>query len=412
MSWYLSRSYFFDVHPPFGRLLYTLIAWLLGYDGKLVTYDVGESYIAHRVPYLALRSLPALLSTLTVSVIYLIMWESGFGIPACAVAAGLVLLDNAQIAQTRLIYLDAILCFSIACSLLFYIKFSKLRDQPMSKKWWTWLFFTGIALSCSISTKYVGLFTFLTIGIYATIDLWELFNIRSGRALSLPDFAKHFIARAFSLMVFPFALYLTWFQIHFAILTSSGEGDEFMSEEFLQILNRNGTLEKGVKSLSFFRKWVELQMVMLEENNLLPRGHPYESRPHQWPLSSGGVAFWCSDENRQQIYFLGNLPGWWIATGSLAGFVSVVVIDQLCRARGLNLLRPCMFAPETSCTRLISRFSNRYPISSTQIWQPLLPYLGSPLFSILLNESATDATHLSSRPLGLDYGRRFLSGPS
>jgi dolichyl-phosphate-mannose--protein O-mannosyl transferase len=48
--------------------------------------------------------MPALLGSLTVSVVYLIMWESVYATPACVVASGLGLLDNAHIAQTRLIF--------------------------------------------------------------------------------------------------------------------------------------------------------------------------------------------------------------------------------------------------------------------------------------------------------------------
>ena len=83
--------------------------------------------------------MPAMLGALTVSVVFLIMWESAYSLPACVVAAGLVLLDNAHIGQTRLILLDATLIFAMACSLLCYIKFYKLRHEPFSRKWWKWL---------------------------------------------------------------------------------------------------------------------------------------------------------------------------------------------------------------------------------------------------------------------------------
>ncbi|MCJ1393921.1 hypothetical protein MMC18_006797 [Xylographa bjoerkii] len=337
-SWYLTRTYFFDLHPPFGRLLYAFLGWLLGYDGHFVPYEVGESYITNEVPYLALRAMPALLSTLTVSVVYLIMWESGYSVPACVVAAGLVLLDNAHIAQTRLIYLDAILVFTMACSLLCYIKFSKLKNQAFSKKWWLWLFLTGLALSCGISTKYVGLFGYITVGTAITVDLWELFNIKSHRVVSMLEFVKHVIARAFALAVVPFMLYLFWFQVHFAILTRSGSGDEYMSPQFVDTLSSNATLEQGVKTLSFFQKWFELQGLMFEYNGLLDSKHPYESRPWQWPLSLGGVSFWESEVTRQQIFFVGNIPGWWIASSALAVFVSVIVVDKISLGRGMSLI--------------------------------------------------------------------------
>src|SRR5690606_6522186 len=120
------------------------------------------------------RAMPAILGALTVSVVYLIMWESGYSLPACIVAAALVLLDNAHIGQTRLILLDATLVFAMACSLLCYIRFYKMRHAPFTRKWWKWLILTGFALSCDISTKYVGTFAFVTIGSAVVIDLWGL----------------------------------------------------------------------------------------------------------------------------------------------------------------------------------------------------------------------------------------------
>jgi dolichyl-phosphate-mannose-protein mannosyltransferase len=32
-SYYLQRTYFFDVHPPFAKLLFAFVGWLIGYDG-------------------------------------------------------------------------------------------------------------------------------------------------------------------------------------------------------------------------------------------------------------------------------------------------------------------------------------------------------------------------------------------
>ena len=122
-----------------------------------------------------------------------------------------------------------------------------------------------------------------------------------------------------------------------------------MGDEFVKTLNGNIITGQAVGSLPFHRKWLELQQMMFEENSHADRGHPYESRPWQWPFHSGGVAFWCSDENRQQIYFIGNLPGWWIATGSLILFVIVIVVYRLCCARGISLLQNGM------CTHELSR---------------------------------------------------------
>ena len=544
-SYYLQRTYFFDVHPPFGKLLFALAGWFVGYRGDFLFDNIGDSYITNKVPYVAYRSMPAFLGSMTVSTTFLIMWESGYSLPACVVAAGLVLLDNAHVGQTRLILLDATLTFAMAVSVLCYVRFYKTRHDPFSRKWWKWLLATGIALSCVISTKYVGAFTFFSIGVPVMIDLWALLDInRKGGALSLPVFGKHLGARVIGLILVPFMMYLFWFQVHFAILNRSGPGDEFMSPEFQETLSdnvmtaqsvginyfdsmtirhketkvylhshldryplryddgrissqgqqvtgyphndtnnqwqilpveplagpdnhpvRNGDvvklrhlvtdsyllshdvaspyfptnqefttvpleeangernndtmfeirLENGkpgqdfrtkaghfklvhfpskvamwthttplpewaykqseingnknllqtsniwyvedlpslpvgsprldkeprkIKSLSFFSKYLELQRAMFYHNNALTSSHPYASHPIQWPFLLRGVSFWTENETRQQIYFLGNPIGWWLASSLLAVYTGILGAEQLSKRRGVQALTP------------------------------------------------------------------------
>lgn len=246
-SYYLQRTYFFDVHPPFGKLLFAFAGWLVGYDGSFLFENIGDSYITNKVPYVAYRSMPALLGSLTVSTVFLIMWESGYSLPACIVASALVLLDNGHIGQTRLILLDATLVLFMALSVLCYVRFYKLRHDPFSRKWWKWLLLTGISMSCVISTKYVGAFTFFSIGVPVMIDLWDLLDVnRKQGALSLPTFTKHFTARVLGLIVVPFLMYLFWFQVHFTILSRSGPGDDFMTPEFQETLSDNLMLKQAV----------------------------------------------------------------------------------------------------------------------------------------------------------------------
>lgn len=180
------------------------------------------------------------MGALTVPTVFWIMWESGYSLPATLTAAGLVLFDNAHIGQTRLILLDATLIWFMALSILCYVRFYKLRHVPFSRKWWKWLLLTGVCLSCVISTKYVGVFTFFSIGVPVCFDLWDLLDVnrRQGQ-LSLPEFGKHFAARVIGLIVIPFMLYLFWFQVHFAILNRSGPGDDFMTPEFQATLADN-----------------------------------------------------------------------------------------------------------------------------------------------------------------------------
>ena len=522
------------------------MGWFVGYDGHFLFDNIGDSYISNKVPYVAFRAMPALLGSLTVPTVFLIMWESGYSLPAAVVAAGLVLFDNAHIGQTRLILLDATLVYAMSMSILCYVRFYKMRHEPFSQKWWKWLLLTGVALSCVISTKYVGVFSFLTIGSAVAIDLWDLLDVkRKGGALSLPEFGKHFAARAVGLIIVPFMIYLFWFQVHFSILTRSGPGDDFMTPAFQETLAdnvmsaqsvgidyfdsisikhketktylhshpdryplryddgrvssqgqqvtgypyndtnnywqiypgdiidpenqepgqqvKNGDLvklrhlvtdtyllshdvaspyyptnqefttvaldqangeryndtlfeiriengkpgqqlksvsghfklihaptrvamwthttplpdwaykqaeingnknlqqssniwyveevpsipkdsprnikeEKKVKTLPFFKKYIELQRAIFYHNNALTSSHPYASQPIQWPFLLRGVSFWTQNDTRQQIYFLGNPIGWWLASSLLAVFAGIIGADQLSQRRGIDSL--------------------------------------------------------------------------
>ena len=191
--------------------------------------------------------MPALMGSLTVSTVFWIMWESGYSLPACIVATSIVLFDNAHIGQTRLILLDATLVLFMALSVLCYIRFYKLRHAAFGRKWWKWLLLTGISMSCVISTKYVGAFTFFSIGVPVIIDLWDLLDInRKQGALSVPEFGKHLGARVMGFIVVPFLMYLFWFQVHFSILSRSGPGDDFMSPEFQETLSDNIMTQQAV----------------------------------------------------------------------------------------------------------------------------------------------------------------------
>ncbi|KAI7663462.1 protein O-mannosyl-transferase 1, partial [Hortaea werneckii] len=292
-SYYLQRTYFFDVHPPFGKLLFAFAGWLVGYDGSFLFENIGDSYVSNKVPYVAYRSMPALMGSLTVSTTFWIMWESGYSLPACIVSAALVLFDNAHVGQTRLILLDATLVLFMALSVLSYIRFYKLRHDPFSRKWWKWLLITGISMSCVISTKYVGAFTFFSIGVPVVIDLWDLLDIKRKQPLSMPDFGKHLGARMIGFIVVPFLMYLFWFQVHFAILSRSGPGDDFMTPEFQETLSDNLMTQQAVNidyfdSLSmrhketkvFLHSHVDRYPLRYDDGRISSQGQQVTGYPH------------------------------------------------------------------------------------------------------------------------------------
>lgn len=101
------------------------------------------------------------------------------------------------------------------------------------------------------SVKYIGFFTYLTIGVTVIIDLWNLLDIK--RKIPLRVFYRHFKARFIGLIVLPFAIYLFWFWVHFAVLKDSGPGNAYMSPAFQETL-ANNPLQKQAIQINFFDK--------------------------------------------------------------------------------------------------------------------------------------------------------------
>ncbi|EGW33069.1 uncharacterized protein SPAPADRAFT_137353 [Spathaspora passalidarum NRRL Y-27907] len=268
-SYYLEGTYFFDLHPPFAKLLIAFVGWLIGYNGKFKFESIGESYIENSVPYLAYRSLSAIQGTATVPIMFLTMKTLGFSVAACIMSSIIVCFDNAHVTDSRLILLDATLNLTVAMAIYCYAKFSTYRKHPFTQSWWTWLFATGISLSLVISTKYVGVLTYVTIGIGVLHELWILLDYRRG--LTLGQFAQHFFARFFALILVPFCLYLYWFYIHFAVLSKSGPGDNFMSSEFQETL-----LESPMAKFSKQVKYCDQITIKHKDTEAFLHSHEYD----------------------------------------------------------------------------------------------------------------------------------------
>jgi len=90
-AYYISREYYFDVHPPFAKLLFGLAGWFVGFDGQFNFENIGDNYTENHVPYVGMRALPAILGSLTIPVVYGIMKQCGYGTVIAAFSASLVL---------------------------------------------------------------------------------------------------------------------------------------------------------------------------------------------------------------------------------------------------------------------------------------------------------------------------------
>lgn len=230
-SWYLNRTFFFDVHPPLGKLMIAVSGHLTGYDGRFAFDKPGDQY-EHWTQYVGMRIFCALLGSTIPVFIYLATKAMTNSRQSSVLAATLLVFDNGMITLTRYILLDPPLLFYIAASILGMAKFSFDQSrfrQPFSRGWWFWLIWTGASIVCAFSVKFVGLFIVLLVGLRTVYDLWLILGDVSKPIIY---FIQHFIARVLCLIALPIALYITFFWLHLNQLDHTGNGDGFYSSSF------------------------------------------------------------------------------------------------------------------------------------------------------------------------------------
>lgn len=226
-SWYIKREFFFDVHPPLGKMLIGLFGILTGYDGGFAFAKPGDEY--GETHYVGMRVCCAVMGAAVVPLAYMSVWLLTKSLMSSLFAALLILLDVGTLTLSRHILLDPIMMFFIMMSTYSQLKFLSFRDRPFSSQWWIWLVFTGLFLASSIGVKFVGLFIILYVGILTVNDLWKILG---NQTISLVEVVKHFLARALCLIILPILVYIALFAVHLRILNHSGNGDGFYSSAF------------------------------------------------------------------------------------------------------------------------------------------------------------------------------------
>ncbi|KAN0140870.1 Fibrillarin domain containing protein [Lactarius tabidus] len=233
-SHYLKREFYFDVHPPLGKMLVGLAGLLSGYDGSF-EFKSGETY-PDNVPYVAMRVLMATFGVLMVPLGWYTAVEFGMSTRACHLVALMCLCDVAWLCISRFILLDSMLLFFTFTTVFGLSKFHNQQYQSFSFDWWFWLAFTGTSIGCVSSIKLIGLFVTALVGLYTIEDLWNKFgDLRMPARTQL----RHWGARIACLIVLPILVYMFCFKIHFLILNHSGPGDAQMSSLFQANLEGN-----------------------------------------------------------------------------------------------------------------------------------------------------------------------------
>ncbi|MBI2062512.1 MAG: phospholipid carrier-dependent glycosyltransferase [Candidatus Yanofskybacteria bacterium] len=284
ISGYYTHEYYFDIHPPLGKLMIAGFAKIFDFKPEFSFAQIGDKFPDNK--YLALRFLPSLAGALLPVVIFLLALQLKFKPQGAFIAGLLVVFENALLVQTHYILMDGFLLLFGFSALLFYFK---SRHSPFAIRYSLLMaVFGGLAASI----KWTGL-TFLALPFFI-----EAFYLSRGilRMRRMPLLKLWQLIFYFA--VIPFVIYFSIFALHFSFLTKSGSGDAFMKPTF----HRDNVVTK------FF----QLNAEMYRSNQRLTATHPYGSSWYSWPLMTRPIFYWVSGDSR--IYLLGNPVIWWAST--------------------------------------------------------------------------------------------------
>jgi len=348
VSGYYTEEYYFDIHPPLGKMVIAGFAKIVDFKPEYNFTEIGKEFPDNK--YLALRLLPTIAGTLLPLIIFLLILELGMSRIAAFAGALLAVFDNALLAQSRLILLDPFLLLFGFTSLLFYFRyynqsnkkhsnilqssFDRLQSSPgvgdaplrekhgqettprknvgmffVFRKWNSNLFLMAVFGGLAISIKWTGLsFIALPIAIESYGRSRDLLT-----NLSYDKFVSNILGltKLASFLLISLAIYFSVFALHFALLPNPGSGDAFMKPDF-----RENNIVRNIR---------DLNIEMYKSNQRLSASHPYSSQWYTWPLMTRPIFYWVKDTAR--IYSFGNPIIWWGSAIAVAISIKYLVLS-------------------------------------------------------------------------------------
>ncbi|RYY38593.1 phospholipid carrier-dependent glycosyltransferase [archaeon] len=239
---YNAGTYLFDIHPPLGKLTLYAVSRMVGYEHSVCNYTKIDDAYHPDCLYLWLRFTSALIGSLTAPLMYTIARTWGASMFGSAFVAILFIFDGLNLGESRLILIDAqVIFWAAAClqgALLWWQAWNAhraaelagpaaLAKSPLAgARRWLWDIGMGVLCGNSVSVKFTGL---ATPGMVAVESFFAPFFLHQ----SIPFIDLIVIALTSA------ATFSTYYYFHFLLLPLTGDGDEFMFEEFKKTLVGN-----------------------------------------------------------------------------------------------------------------------------------------------------------------------------
>ncbi len=298
---YEKGAYFFDIHPPLGKLIFWQVAKYSGIKEYMQTknndiseWKIGATY-SDKLNIKRIRAVSAFFGAMLIPLVFAILYLLTTSIGISFFGASLVLFDTALLTESQYILMDSMLIFFTMASLFFLLLYQKYKNNK-NKAWWLWggtTFFIAVA----VAIKWTGL---SALGLAEAILIWNLYHNRKW---------GNFFRKNIFMLAGISIVYLAVFQIHFYSLPNTGTGDNYHSLEFKASL-KNSPYEKTYQPKKFFEKFGELNRVMLDRSASVKNSHPFASKWYQWPVGEKPILFWQKLATKQNLYLFGNSIIW------------------------------------------------------------------------------------------------------
>lgn len=302
-SYYIEHSFYFDVHPPLGKLLVGLSGYLAGFDG-VFKFESGNAF-PEGPQFTYMRIFNSVFGILCTPVAYFTALELKCSLWTAWLVGMSVAFEMLSLLLSKFILLDSMLIFFTATTFLCLAKVHTLSytQQLISFKGASWMLLLGLSIGCVCSVKLVGLFVTTLVGLYTIYDLLVKFyqtQITTEKyqkfKISYSKYLTHWIFRVVGLIMVPFAVYVLSFVVHFKVLTKSGPGDGSIST-LLQATLEGNTLKNGPRSVAY-GSLVTFRSQGLSPNILHSHGHSYPEGSRQQQVTTYGY----KDDNNDFLF--------------------------------------------------------------------------------------------------------------
>lgn len=306
-NFYIKRTYFHDIHPPFAKLIMAFFAYISGYNGNInFGNDPKQPYLENEINYVSLRLTPAIFQSFCFPLIYSALRCFGFHCFTSLTASLTLIFEPSFIPEAKFILSDGILHF-FSCLNIFALSIFISNYETK------YLWLASLSLGAAISCKHTAF------GLIAFDGFSQLIWIYKYQ----PEISAIF-NRAILFLVPAISFFYITYVIHFMILVNVGPPENFLTIPINKTLLINGSY-RGINLLgpTLFQRISYLVYVTFAGHMITLKPHPYESRPQYWPLLLDKCMIFSSFKNRT-VVLNGSPLIYWPATFSL--FITLLAI--------------------------------------------------------------------------------------